>query len=367
MSTNERSKIRAAVVGATGLAGQQFLAALADHPTFEVTSLAASSRSAGKPYGDAIRDAAGQVSWYAGVPLPPRIAALPVEDAEALDAAAVDVVFTAIDAGPARELEPRYARTTPVISTASAFRYEEDVPLLLPGVNPDHVELLERQRSRRGWQGFVAPNPNCTTVGLAMTLAPLHRAFGVERVHMVSMQAVSGAGRSPGVIALDAIDNIIPFIPKEEGKVQVETLKILGRLDGDRIAPADIAVSCTCTRVGILEGHTEVVHVQLGSDADEQALVEAWRSFGAEIAAAGHPSAPPALIHVHDDPFRPQVRLDRDFGDGMTTVVGRVRRDEVTPRGFKYMLVSHNTKMGAAKGCLLVAEDLHARGLISRR
>jgi aspartate-semialdehyde dehydrogenase len=367
MSTQNQGKLRAAVVGATGLAGQQFLAALAEHPLFEVTKLAASSRSAGKAYGDAIRDAAGQVSWYAGVPLPPRLGALQVEDAEALDAAEVDVVFTAIDAGPARELEPRYARTTPVISTASAFRYEDDVPLLLPGINPEHVELLERQRERRGWQGFVAPNPNCTTVGLAVTLAPLHRAFGVERVHMVSMQAVSGAGRSPGVIALDAIDNIIPFIPKEEGKVQLETLKILGTLDGDRVRPADIAVTCTCTRVGVLEGHTEVVHLQLASDPDERAVAEAWRSFGADFVAAGYPSAPPALIHVHEDPFRPQVRLDRDWGEGMTTVVGRLRRDEVTPRGFKYMLVSHNTKMGAARGCLLVAEHLHDRGLIRRR
>jgi aspartate-semialdehyde dehydrogenase len=368
MSTHTQ-RVRVAVVGATGLAGQQFLAALATHPTFEVTKLAASARSAGKRYGDAIRDASGAVAWYAATPLSPKFAAMMVEDAEQLDAREVDLVFTAIDAAPARELEPRYAAHVPVISTASAFRYEDDVPLLLPGINMEHAPLLRRQSERRGWKGWVAPNPNCTTVGLAMTLAPLHRAFGVKRVHMVSMQAVSGAGRSPGVIGMDIIDNIIPHIPKEEEKVQKETLKILGVLgSGDAgITPASIAVTCTCTRVGVIEGHTEVVHVELAREPAQAAIVDVWRSFGKEFVAAGHPSAPPALIHVHEDPFRPQVRLDRDMNDGMTTVVGRLRRDETVAGGWKYMLVSHNTKMGAAKGCILVAEHLHATGYLPPR
>jgi aspartate-semialdehyde dehydrogenase len=368
MST-QKHRVRVAVVGATGLAGQQFLAALATHPTFEVTKLAASARSAGKRYGDAIRDASGAIAWYATTPLSAKFAAMTVEDAEQLDAREVDLVFTAIDAGPARELEPKYAAHVPVVSTASAFRYEDDVPLLLPGINMEHAPLLRRQSERRGWKGWVAPNPNCTTVGLAMTLAPLHRAFGVKRVHMVSMQAVSGAGRSPGVIGMDIIDNIIPHIPKEEEKVQNETLKILGALGaGDAaITPASIAVTCTCTRVGVIEGHTEVVHVELASEPDQAAITSAWRSFGEAFVAAGHPSAPPALIHVHEDPFRPQVRLDRDMNDGMTTVVGRLRRDETIAGGWKYMLVSHNTKMGAAKGCILVAEHLHATGYITTR
>ena len=365
-------RIRVGVVGATGLAGQQFLAALASHPTFEVVKLAASSRSAGKRYGDALRDASGALAWYCAAPLAPRFAAMTVEDAETIDVRDLDLVFTAIDAGPARELEPKYAAHVPVISTASAFRYEDDVPLLLPGINLEHAPLLRRQSERRGWRGWVAPNPNCTTVGLAMTLAPLHRAFGVKRVHMVSMQAVSGAGRSPGVIGMDIIDNIIPHIPKEEEKVQRETLKILGTLrDGDgagaAITPASIAVSCTCTRVGVIEGHTEVVHVELARTPDQDAITQAWRSFGKEVSGAALPSAPPALIHVHDDPFRPQVRLDRDMNDGMTTVVGRLRRDDTSEGAWKYMLVSHNTKMGAAKGCVLVAEHLHAAGYITGR
>ena len=366
MVTRSNSKHRVAVVGATGLTGQQFLAALAAHPYLEVTAVAASARSAGKSYADAIRDPSGQVAWYATGALDTRIAALPVVAAEELDAATVDLVFSCVDAGPARELEPRYARTTPVISTASAFRYEADVPLLLPGLNPEHVALIDVQKKRRGWDGFILPNPNCTTVGLAITLAPLHRAFGVDRVHMVSMQAVSGAGRSPGVIGLDIIDNIIPYIPKEEGKVETETLKILGAMDGEAIRPAPIKVSCTCTRVAVIEGHTEVVHLELARTVDEAEIVAAWRGFGAELCASGLPSAPAALIHVHTDPFRPQVRLDRDCGDGMTTVVGRLRRDEHSPTGWKYLLVSHNTKMGAARGCILLAEQLIERKVIGR-
>lgn len=360
-------KVRVAVVGATGLAGQQFLAALAGHPIFEVVKLAASERSAGRPYAEAIRDGSGRVAWYPSGALDPAFAALPVEAAAELDPGSVDLVFTAVEAGPARELEPRYAAVTPVISTASAFRYEDDVPLLLPGVNLEQAELLRHQSRRRGWKGFILPNPNCTTVGLAITLAPLHRTFGVERVHMVSMQAVSGAGRSPGVIALDSIDNVIPYIPKEEDKVEIETRKILGDLEGDRIRPAEFGVSCTCTRVPVLEGHTEAVHVQLRSDADPDAIVQAWRSFGSELVAAGHPSCPPALIHVHSDPFRPQVRLDRDMNDGMTTVVGRLRADTNVSHGWKYVLLSHNTKMGAAQGCVLMAEHLHAQGFIESR
>jgi aspartate-semialdehyde dehydrogenase len=359
-------KARAAVVGATGLAGQQFLAALAKHPDFEVTALAASSRSAGKTYEDAIRSDAGQIGWYGDGELDARLARLPVIEAGALDATQVDVVFSCVDAGPARELEPQYARHAAVVSTASAHRYDDDVPVIVPGVNMDHISLLREQQQRRGWKGYITPNPNCTTVGLAMTLAPLYRAFGIDHVHMVSMQAVSGAGRSPGVIALDVVDNIVPYIPKEEEKVQKETLKILGTVKDGAIVPAKFGVSCTCTRVGVLEGHTEAVHVKLSKPATEADIRDVWRTSGEELLARNYHSAPAALIHVHDDPFRPQVRLDRDRGGGMTTVVGRLRPDENTENGWKYVLVSHNTKMGAAKGCILLAEHLLADGLIER-
>jgi aspartate-semialdehyde dehydrogenase len=287
-----------------------------------------------------------------------------VEDADQLDATRVDLVFTAIDAGPARELEPRYAKTTPVLSTASAFRYEDDVPLILPGINMDHAPLVRTQQAKRGWKGYILPNPNCTTVGLAYTLAPLSRAFGIKRVHMVSMQSVSGAGRSPGVIGLDILDNVIPYIPKEEEKVQKETRKVLGTLGDAGVTPAPFTVSCTCTRAAVLEGHTEAVHVELAKDVGVNDVVAAMRSFGTDFTGRGYPSSPPRLLHVHDDPFRPQPRLDRDLNDGMTTVVGRVRKDENITAAFKYMLVSHNTKMGAAKGCILLAEWLAENGYL---
>jgi aspartate-semialdehyde dehydrogenase len=364
MARHGDGKARVAVVGATGVTGQEFLAALSNHPLLHVTNLAASPRSAGKPYIDAIRQSNGQVCWYADGDLDPRIGAIEVEEADRFDASQVDLVFTSMEVTAARELEPAYASLAPVISTARAYRMESDVPILIPGVNMDHVALLQLQRER-GWKGFIAPNPNCTSVGLSISLAPLHRRFGVKRVHMVSMQAVSGAGRLPGVMSLDILDNILPFIPKEEEKVAAETRKVLGTVSGETIEPADFTISCTCTRVPVVEGHTEAVHVELGRETDEDEIAEAWRTFGTDFIARGYPSAPPAFIHLHDDPFRPQVRLDRNMGGGMTTVIGRLRRDHAVENGWKYVLVTHNTKMGAAKGCILLAEHLLAEGVIS--
>jgi aspartate-semialdehyde dehydrogenase len=350
------------VIGATGVAGQQFLAALARHPWFELTVLAASERSAGRSYADAITDGAGARRWYCQEPLDPAFARMPVEDASRLDASGLDVVFSAVESDAARELEPRYAKTTAVVSTASAFRYEPDVPIFIPGVNLDHDRLIATQKRSRGWNGFVTPVPNCTTTGLAMTLKPLHDAFGVRNVVMTSLQGVSGAGRSPGVIALDIIDNVVPYIPGEEEKVETETRKILGRLAGDVIEPAPFRVSATCTRVPVLEAHTEAVCVALERAAGVDDAKRALREFGRPLLDLGLPSSPAALIEVSEDPFRPQPRLDRDREDGMVTSVGRVRRDPVLPNGLKYVLVSHNTKMGAARGAILVAEYLCHQG-----
>jgi len=357
-------KKRVAVVGATGLAGQQFLAALGKHPWFEVTVLAASERSAGKKYLDAIRAANGALQWLTPEPLPDRFREMTVQAASSLETRDLDLIFTAIESEPARELEPRYAQTTPVISTASAFRYEEDVPILIPGVNLEHAELLRAQQRSRGWKGFITPIPNCTTTGLAITLKPLYERFGLRTVFMTSMQSCSGAGRSPGVIGLDIIDNVIPFIPGEEEKVQRETHKLLGRLGTDGIEPARFALSCTCTRVPVLEGHTEAVFVGLDQPASPEAIQDAWSEFGTSLRDWDLPSAPASLIAYDADPFRPQPRLDRDRGDGLVTTVGRLRTDDAQPNGFKYMLVSHNTKMGAATGAILVAEALVARGYV---
>lgn len=359
------SRIPVAVVGATGLAGQQFLASLGDHPMFRVAKVAASARSAGKRLRDALKDDKGSSRWYCADPCPDEVLDLTVEDSAAMTSEGVRAVFSAVEADVARELEPKFARDVAVISTASAFRYEPDVPVFLPGVNWDHAALIDVQRKQRGWKGFVSPGPNCTTVGLAMTLRPLQQAFGVRRVFMTSMQALSGAGRSPGVPSMDILDNIIPYIPKEEEKVERETLKILGQLQGGAIVPAPMTVSCTCTRVNVLEGHTESVFVELGKPAGLDEVKAAWRAFGAELAALELPSAPRHLITVHDDPFRPQVRRDRDCERGMSTVVGRLRADPALDHGIKYMLVSHNTRMGAADGAILVAEYLTRKGFIA--
>jgi aspartate-semialdehyde dehydrogenase len=358
------SRIPVAVVGATGLAGQQFLASLVGHPQFEIRKLAASSRSAGKKYAAAVKDDKGASKWFCSEPLAPEFADIVVEDSANLTTDGVGLVFSAVEADVARELEPRCAEKVPVISTASAFRYETDVPVFLPGVNWDHAALIDVQRKRRNWKGFVSPGPNCTTVGLAMTLRPLDVAFGVSRVIMTSMQALSGAGRSPGVSAMDILDNIIPYIPKEEEKVQMETLKILGRLSNDAIVPANMTVSCTCTRVNVIEGHTESVFVELRKKAGLDEVKAAWRELGSDLAALQLHSAPKHLISVTDDPFRPQVRLDRDAEGGMSTVVGRLREDPALTNGIKYLLVSHNTRMGAARGAILVAEYLTKKGYI---
>jgi aspartate-semialdehyde dehydrogenase len=357
------ARIPVGVVGATGLAGQQFLASLAAHPMLEVKKLAASSRSAGKKLSAALRDDKGASRWLCSEPLAPEFADIIVEDSAAMTSDGIKLVFSAVEADVARELEPRFARDIAVISTASAFRYENDVPVFLPGVNWDHAALIDVQRKNRGWKGFVSPGPNCTTVGLAMTLRPLDVAFGVGKVIMTSMQALSGAGRSPGVSAMDILDNIVPYIPKEEEKVEKETLKILGKLGPSGIVPADMQVSCTCTRVNVLEGHTESVFVELRRKPSLDEVKAAWREFGADLQKLKLPSAPKQLVSLTEDPYRPQVRLDRDAEGGMSTVVGRLREDPVLG-GVKYMLVSHNTRMGAAKGAILVAEYLATKGYV---
>jgi aspartate-semialdehyde dehydrogenase len=356
---------RVAVVGATGLAGQQFLAALASHSFFEVVKLAASARSVGKTLAEAVTLDSGGLGWYVGDAALDRYRSVRLEDAKSMSLDGVDLVFTAIESEPAKELEPHYAERAPVISTASAFRYEPDVPIIIPAVNGAHAELLKVQQKRRGWSGFIVPIPNCTTTGMAIALAPLHQQFGIEKVVMTSLQAVSGAGRSPGVIALDIVDNVIPFIKGEEGKVEKETQKILGVVAGDGISPAAIKVSATCTRVPVLEGHTETVNVSLRRAASVDEVAAAMRAFGKDINPNTHPSAPEHWITVHADPFRPQPRRDRDREDGMTTTVGRLRADDILgPHGVKFVLVSHNTKMGAAKGAILVAEDLKRLGYV---
>ncbi len=357
--------LKAAIVGATGIVGQQFVLALQQHPWFRIEALAASRRSAGHTYGEALRDpVTGSLRWYAG-PLPDKtIFDLLVEDAETLEASRFDVIFTGVESDAAKALEPQYAKSCPVLSTASAFRYEDDVPVLIPGVNDDHARLVEQQRQQRGWKGFISPNPNCTTVGLAISLAPLVRTFGLDTLVMTSLQAVSGAGRNGGVLSLDIIDNVIPYIPKEEEKVRREVCKILGQITTTGLEPLSVRISATCTRVPVRDGHMASVLAVTSRQASVSEAREAMESFGREFVELGLPSSPRQFIVMHDDPYRPQPRLDRDTDDGMATVVGRLRADTAFDNGLQYVVLSHNTKMGAAKGTVLTAEMLVHKGYI---
>ena len=362
--TGESALLRAGIVGATGVVGQQFIVALQDHPWFQITALAASERSAGRPYGEAITDAkTGARRWYADQEPNEQVLSLPVELPNAL-VGRVDVVFSAVDSDEAKVLEPEFARTVPVVSTASAFRMEPDVPMIIPGVNDDHLQLIDRQQKNRGWKGYIVPQPNCTTLGLATTLKPLYERFGLQLVIMTSMQALSGAGRSPGVSGMDALDNVIPFIPNEEEKVQSETQKILGKVNGQGIEPAAFPVSCTCTRVNVMDGHTEAVFASANEPVSIEAARRALAEFDGGLSSANLPSAPGRSILVRDEPDRPQPRLDRNADNGMATVVGRLRQDLALQNGIKYVLVSHNTKMGAASGAVLLAELLAHNGRI---
>lgn len=351
---------RVAVVGATGIAGQQFMSALAQHPWFKVQALAASPRSAGKTYTEALKSPSGQVNWWQSGPIPQAFANMTLQNAHDLNLDEIDLVFTAVESDAALELEPLFAKSKPTISTASAYRMEADVPLLVPGINSGHIELIRRQQKNRAWKGYIVPIPNCTTYGLACSLAPL-QPLGLKAVIMTSMQATSGAGRHGGVLALDMLDNLVPYIPKEEEKVERETQKILGQLTGQSIQDAPFAVSSTCTRVPVTDGHTEAVYIQTERrDYSLEQVYELYRQY--QTGLEGLPSAPEDFFLVHEDPFRPQPRLDRDHQSGMSTHIGRLRLDHALG-GLKYVLLSHNTKAGAAKGAILVAEMLCKQGL----
>ena len=358
-------KKKVAIIGVTGAVGQEFVQTLKNHPWFEVTQIAASERSAGKKYVEAISDPnSGIVSWEIGGEIPDYIKEMTVKNIDQVDVSQLDLVFSAVESVAAREIEAKFAADLPVISTSSAFRYEEDVPILIPGINDEQAELLEFQKKNRNWKGWVAPLPNCTTTGLAITLKPLYEKYGAKKVLMTSMQAISGAGRTPGVSAMNITDNIIPYIPNEEEKVRKETRKILGKLKDGKIEDADIRVSCTCTRVPVIDGHTESVFVETKQDIDPDKAKELYMEYNKSISVAGLPSAPEEYYAFHEDPTRPQPRIEREVGGGMTTTIGRVEKEELFDHGLKYVLFSHNKKMGSAKGAVLLAEVLYKKGKI---
>ena len=356
-------KKRVAIIGVTGSVGQEFVLSLNNHPWFQVTQIAASERSAGKKYTESIRESSGIIRWDVDGEIPEYIKEMTVKTVDELDVSQLDLVFSAVESEAARDIETKMAADVPVISTSSAYRYEDDVPILIPGINDEHAELLEIQKKNRNWKGWIAPLPNCTTTGLAITLKPLLEKYGAKKVLMTSMQAISGGGKS-GVSAMGIMDNIIPYIPKEEGKVKIETRKILGKLKDGKIEDADIRVSCTCTRVPVLDGHTESVFVETTKEIDPAKAKETYNQYNKEISVAGLPSAPEKYYAFHDDPTRPQPRLERSVGGGMTTTIGRVEKEELFDHGLKYILFSHNKKMGSAKGAVLLAEMLYKKGKI---
>jgi aspartate-semialdehyde dehydrogenase len=349
-----QSKIPVGILGATGIVGQRFVQVLEHHPWFEVAWLAASDRSEGKPYSAAAR-------WRLKTALPARVGKLQVAPAKPDDAP--KVIFAALDAAIASDLEPRFAEAgRAVVSNSSALRMKNDVPLVIPEVNPDHIKLLECQKWRRDSGGFVVTNPNCSAIGLVMALAPLQRHFGIETVMAVTMQAVSGAGY-PGVASLDILGNVIPYIAKEEEKMEEETLKLLGQLEGSRIVPAPFGMSAHCNRVAVEDGHTESVSIKLRKKAAYEEIVGAWNEFRSEPQELKLPSAPEQPVQYLEAADRPQPRFDVDAGNGMTTSVGRLRPCSVLD--WKFTVLSHNTIRGAAGAALLNAELLKVRGYLA--
>ena len=344
-------KYRVGILGATGMVGQRFIQLLADHPQFEVTAVAASDRSQGKSYAEAC-------TWRLSGEMPAAVRTMPVRPPEPpLDC---DLVFSSLPGEIARETEGSFAAAGyPVISNSSAFRMDADVPLLIPEVNHQHLGLLEQQRSKYPQGGFIVTNPNCSTIMLALALAPLHAAFGVEATVTTTLQALSGAGY-PGVASLDILDNVLPYIGGEEEKIETETTKILGRFNDSRIEPAPMAVSAQCHRVNVADGHMAAVRVKLARKATLADVRESLASFRSLPQELGLYSAPATPIVIREEQDRPQPKLDRDAGAGMTITIGRLKPDTVLD--YRFVVLSHNTIRGAAGAAILNAELLIALG-----
>ena len=345
------------ILGATGMVGQRYIQLLENHPWFEIAWLAASDRSSGKTYGEAAK-------WRLDTPLPERIARMTVAPAE--PEGAPKVIFASVDAAIARELEPRFAAAgCAVLSNSSAFRMTPNVPLVIPEINAEHLHLIEEQPSRAASGGYMVTNPNCSTIGLVMALKPLEERFGMEQIFVSTMQAISGAGY-PGVPSMDILGNVVPYIGSEEEKMEEETLKLLGRLEGHGVTPLKARITAHCNRVAVEDGHTECVSVKLGNKlgrpATREEILAAWAEFK-PLAGQSLPTAPEQPVQWAPQSDRPQPRLDRNRGNGMAVTAGRLR-----PCGlldWKFVVLSHNTIRGAAGATILNAELLASLGKLS--
>ncbi len=352
------SRIPAAVLGATGMVGQRFIELLQGHPWFELVGLAASEQHGGRTYAEVAR-------WrLSGSEMPPAAAALPVVACRPEALPGVKIVFSALPAEVAGEIEAEFARAgVAVFSNARNYRMEADVPLLIPEVNADHAAAIVQQRKLRGWSGCIVTNANCSATPLVMALKPLQQAFGMRKVLVTTLQAISGAGY-PGLPSYDILDNAIPFIGGEEPKVETETQKMLGTWEeGHGFTDAPIIVSAHCNRVATREGHLECASVELARDVSPEEIIAAWESFTPESQTLNLPSAPERALLYRHEADRPQTLRDRDAGRGMTVTIGRLRRCPIL--GYKFAILGHNTIRGAAGGSILNAELCVSKGFIS--
>jgi aspartate-semialdehyde dehydrogenase len=347
------SRIPVGILGATGMVGQRFVQLLEHHPWFQVAWLAASDRSAGRPYAEAAK-------WKLNSAIPSAVSQMIVAPPE--PEGAPKLIFAALDASIAQLMEPRFASEGHVVVTnSSAFRMADNVPLIIPELNADQLEMIEHQPWRNQSGGFIVTNSNCSVMGLAMALAPLHKRFGLKRVIAVTMQAVSGAGY-PGVASMDILGNVVPYIPNEEAKMEAEAKKLLGQMRDGRFEPAEFQLSAQCNRVPVEDGHTESVTIELARKANADEILSAWRDAKhcSNIKALNLPSAPEEYLVYDDRQDRPQPRLDIHRGRGMTAVIGRLRPCSVLD--WKFTVLSHNVIRGAAGAAILNAELLRAKG-----
>lgn len=347
------NKIKVGILGATGSVGQKFIELLSDHPWFEIHELAASERSAGKKYKEA-------ANWIMQSPLKNEYAEMIVKDCIAnLES---KIIFSALDANVAGEIEQSFANSGYiVISNARNHRFTEDVPLVIPEVNPEHLELIKVQKFANG--GAIITNPNCSTIGLVLALKPIEDEFGIESLNVVTMQAISGGGY-PGIPSMDILDNAIPFIGGEEGKMESEPLKILGKLNGEKIQFAEIKLSAQCNRVAVNDGHLECVQINLKKKAAKHEIIKTLNEFRSEAQQLNLPFAPKQPIHYFEEDRFPQPKIHRNLENGMAVSVGRLREDNLFD--FKFVVLSHNTVRGAAGGTILIAELLKAKGYLDK-
>ncbi len=346
-------KIKAAVLGATGMVGQRFIQLLSNHPWFEVSALAGSDRSAGRKYREVC-------NWRLEGDMPPAAADMQVQPA--IPPMSADIVFSALPADVARDIEPEFAQAGyTVCSNSSAFRYEDDVPVIIPEINADHLDMLPEQKKRRGWKGKIITSPNCTTSAAVFPLKVLHEIFGIEKIFLVSMQAVSGAGY-PGIPYLSIADNVIPLINGEEKKLEIESRLLLGKMQGQQRITAPMIISAQANRVPVIDGHTVCLSVKLAKEASIEEVKEALVSYPWPEDIKKLPSAPQQPMILREEPDRPQPRLDRNAGEGMAVSIGRVRPCPILD--VRLVAVAHNTLRGAAGGSILNAELLVARGFL---